>query len=63
MSDPRPARIAALVDGLSAAHLDGLLLTGLSNIRYLTGFSGTSALLVVTSVFLKFNWYDKLEKA
>jgi len=36
------------VDGLSAAHLDGLLLTGLPNIRYLTGFSGSSALLVVT---------------
>jgi Xaa-Pro aminopeptidase len=48
MSDPRPRRIAALVDGLTAAHLDGLLLTGLSNIRYLTGFSGSSALLVVT---------------
>ena len=48
MSDPRAARLAALVDGLSAAHLDGLLLTGLSNIRYLTGFSGSSALLVVT---------------
>jgi Xaa-Pro aminopeptidase len=48
VTDPRPRRIAALVDGLSAAHLDGLLLTGLSNIRYLTGFSGTSALLVVT---------------
>ena len=48
MSDPRPARIAALVDRLSAAHIDGLLLTGLSNIRYLTGFSGSSALLVVT---------------
>ena len=48
MIDPRPRRIAALVDGLSAAHLDGLLLTGLSNIRYLTGFSGSSALLVVT---------------
>jgi len=48
VSDRRPARIAALVDGLSAAHLDGLLLTGLSNIRYLTGFSGSSALLVVT---------------
>lgn len=47
MSDPRPRRIAALVDGLAAAHLDGLLLTGLSNIRYLTGFSGSSALLVV----------------
>ena len=47
MSDPRPRRVAALVDGLTAAHLDGLLLTGLSNIRYLTGFSGSSALLVV----------------
>jgi Xaa-Pro aminopeptidase len=45
----RPRRIAALLDGLSAAHLDGLLLTGLSNIRYLTGFSGSSALLVVTA--------------
>ena len=48
MIDSRPRRIAALVDALSAAHLDGLLLTGLSNIRYLTGFSGSSALLVVT---------------
>jgi Xaa-Pro aminopeptidase len=48
VSDPRPRRIAALVDGLTAAHLDGLLLTGLPNIRYLTGFSGSSALLVVT---------------
>jgi Xaa-Pro aminopeptidase len=37
-----------LVDGLTAAHLDGLLLTGLPNIRYLTGFSGSSALLVIT---------------
>jgi Xaa-Pro aminopeptidase len=40
--------VAALVDGLTAAHLDGLLLTGLPNIRYLTGFSGSSALLVVS---------------
>ena len=48
MNDPRPRRLAALVDGLTAAHLDGLLLTGLPNIRYLTGFSGSSALLVVS---------------
>jgi hypothetical protein len=48
VTDLRTHRIAALVDGLTAAHLDGLLLTGLSNIRYLTGFSGSSALLVVT---------------
>jgi Xaa-Pro aminopeptidase len=48
VSDPRSRRVAALVDGLTAAHLDGLLLTGLPNIRYLTGFSGSSALLVVS---------------
>lgn len=48
MSDRRPARLAALVERLTAEHLDGVLLSGLSNIRYLTGFSGTSALLVVT---------------
>jgi Xaa-Pro aminopeptidase len=49
VSDPRPRRVAALIDGLTTAHLDGLLLTGLSNIRYLTGFSGSSALLVVSA--------------
>lgn len=47
MTDPRPRRLAALVDGLTAAHVDGLLVTSLPNIRYLTGFSGTSALLFV----------------
>jgi Xaa-Pro aminopeptidase len=36
-----------LSDGLTAAHLDGLLITSLPNIRYLTGFSGSSALLFV----------------
>ena len=54
MSDLRPHRIAALVDGLTAAHLDALLLTGLPNIRYLTGFSGSSALLLVTQRDLHF---------
>jgi Xaa-Pro aminopeptidase len=48
VTDQRPRRIAALVDGLTAAHVDGLLVTSLPNIRYLTGFSGTSALLFVT---------------
>lgn len=41
-------RLAVLLEGLTAAHLDGLLLTSLPNIRYLTGFSGTSALLFVS---------------
>ncbi len=40
--------MAALADGLTAAHVDGLLVTSLANVRYLTGFSGTSALLFVT---------------
>lgn len=42
-------RLAALVESLTASHLDGLLVTSLPNIRYLTGFSGTSALLFVTA--------------
>jgi Xaa-Pro aminopeptidase len=37
-----------LLDGLTAAHLDALLVTSLANIRYLTGFSGSSALLLVS---------------
>src|SRR5476651_2277717 len=49
MSDPRPRRLAALVDGLAAAHIDGLLVTSLPNVRYLTGFSGSSALLFVSA--------------
>jgi Xaa-Pro aminopeptidase len=47
--DPRSQRLSALIDGLTAAHLDGLLVTSLANIRYLTGFSGSSALLFVTA--------------
>ncbi|HET9424647.1 MAG TPA: aminopeptidase P family protein [Gemmatimonadaceae bacterium] len=48
MSDARPRRLAALAEGLTAAHVDGLLVTSLPNIRYLTGFSGSSGLLFVT---------------
>ena len=49
MSDQRPRRLAALLDSLTAAHVDALLITSLANVRYLTGFSGSSALLLVTS--------------
>jgi Xaa-Pro aminopeptidase len=48
MADPRSARLAALADGLTAAHIDGLLVTSAANVRYLTGFSGSSALVFVT---------------
>jgi Xaa-Pro aminopeptidase len=49
MADRRPDRLAALSAALEAAHLDGVLLTSLPNIRYLTGFSGSSALAFVTA--------------
>ncbi|HEY3114058.1 MAG TPA: aminopeptidase P family protein [Gemmatimonadaceae bacterium] len=48
MADRRSMRVAALRDALTAAHIDALVLTSLPNVRYLTGFSGTSALLLVT---------------
>lgn len=40
--------MAVLADGISAAHLDGLLVTSAANVRYLSGFSGSSAMLFVT---------------
>src|SRR5687767_2220864 len=49
VADRRAQRLAALVESLTTSHLDGLLVTSLPNIRYLTGFSGTSALLFVTA--------------
>ena len=54
MVDRRPARIAALRDAITAAHIDALVLTSLPNVRYLTGFSGTSALVLVTQRDLHF---------
>jgi len=54
MADRRPARVTALRDALTAAHIDALVLTSLPNVRYLTGFSGTSALALVTQRDLHF---------
>ncbi len=44
----RRERQEALVRVLEEEALDGLLVTSRANIRYLTGFSGTAALVVVT---------------
>jgi Xaa-Pro aminopeptidase len=49
VADARPARQAAVRQALLEAHLDGLVVTALPNIRWLTGFSGSNALLVVTT--------------
>jgi Xaa-Pro aminopeptidase len=45
----RAERQAALRTALGAEGLDGLLVTHLPNIRYLTGFTGSAALLLVRS--------------
>ena len=49
MTDLREYRLAALSDGLTASNMDGLLVTGAANVRYLSGFSGSSGLLFVTA--------------
>jgi len=48
MTDARPRRLAALAEAINTAHLDALLVTSPANVRYLSGFSGSSALLFVT---------------
>lgn len=44
----RPQRLRALRASLVESGFDALLVTSLPNIRYLTGFSGSNALLVVS---------------
>jgi Xaa-Pro aminopeptidase len=46
-ADPRPLRQRALTELLAAEGLDGILVQSLPNIRYLTGFTGSSGLLLV----------------
>ena len=59
--DRRLERLGALRDRIAAAGLDALLVTHLPNIRYLTGFSGTAGLLLVSArraVFITDFRYD-----
>ena len=46
VTDRRPERRAALAARLDEAHLDGLIVSHLANIRYLTGFTGSSGTLL-----------------
>ncbi len=48
MGELQRRRLAVLVSQLSEARIDGILITCIPNIRYLTGFSGSSAILIVT---------------
>lgn len=47
--DVRSPRLSAVRDALARADLDGLVVSSLPNIRYLTGFSGSNALVLVTA--------------
>jgi Xaa-Pro aminopeptidase len=61
--DRRGERQAALRVALEGEGLDGLLVTHLPNIRYLTGFSGSAALLLVrpdtTTLITDFRYADQ----
>ena len=46
-ADRRPERCAQVVKRLEESALDGLVVSHLPNIRYLTGFTGSAALLAV----------------
>jgi Xaa-Pro aminopeptidase len=48
VADPRRARQEAVVAALAAEALDALLVTSHANIRYLTGFSGSAAVVAIT---------------
>lgn len=47
--DPRAARLSAVRDVLAVHDLDALLVSSLASIRWLTGFSGSSGLVVATA--------------
>ena len=46
--DPRALRLASVRAALRAENLDAMLVSSRANTRYLTGFSGSSSLLVVS---------------
>ena len=41
------ARLAAARAAMEAAEVDAMIVSGLINIRYLTGFTGSNALVVI----------------
>ena len=47
MKDRRPERMQALLSRLSRDNLDALVVSHPANVRYLTGFSGSSGLLLI----------------
>ncbi|BAH38968.1 MAG TPA: aminopeptidase P family protein [Gemmatimonas aurantiaca] len=66
MADNRAVRLAGLRDALARADLDGLLVSALPNVQYLTGFSGSNALVLVTArdcvLFTDFRYATQVEE-
>jgi Xaa-Pro aminopeptidase len=48
VSDARRTRLETLRASLLEMQVDGMLVTSLANVRYLTGFSGSNALLLIS---------------
>jgi len=49
MSVPYAERLARLRASLAQSQLDALLVSALPNVRYLTGFTGSNGLVLVTA--------------
>ena len=49
MTDTRPARLLALREAIGRANLDAIVITSLPNIRYISGFSGSNGILLVSA--------------
>jgi Xaa-Pro aminopeptidase len=66
VSDIREARAEALAELLRQEALDALLVTHLPNVRYLCGFSGTNAILLVAAgrrwLFTDFRYADQAQQ-
>ncbi len=49
MNAPQAGRLGRLRENLIREHLDALIVTSLPNVRYLTGFSGSNAVVVISA--------------
>ncbi len=63
---PEPGRLRRLRDRLHEERLDGLLVSNRSNLRYLTGFTGSSAMMLVepglATLFTDFRYETQAEE-
>jgi Xaa-Pro aminopeptidase len=60
-----PARRKRLTDQLATSGIDGLLVTRMTNVRYLTGFSGTTAFLIfgeTPTIIVDFRYSEQVER-